>query len=84
MKIKMKSFLIVSLLTFNACAINESQCKQYLLEDKTGFSPIRKEIQACHDDKDICEIFHGKDLQDCGVNNEGPTPPTSPVNTPSK
>ncbi len=74
----MKKILLTSLLTFNACAVNEPLCEKYKLEDFRAISPLRQEEQSRYDDQDICDIFYGKDLKDCGVNNEGPTPSPSP------
>jgi len=78
----MKLFILFTLFSVNLCAISESLFDKYFLEEKNAISPIRVELPSRFDDQDICEIFHGKDLQDCEVNIEGPTPPPSP--TPSK
>ena len=73
----MKQFLLVTLLSVSSHETLIDNLKTFTLEDKIGFSPIRQELPVRYDDLDICEIFHGKDLdepKDHGTPDLGRTP----------
>ncbi len=79
----MKKFLLMSLLTFNVCAVNEPLCKKYKLNQEQGFSPIKQELPSRFEDQDIAELLFGKYLDQDIEDTKELDHATPPLKTPS-